>query len=242
MSKKKKNGICTYCLKLKNDITDDHVFPSSWYPKSTPAHMEKWKVPACVNCNNKFSKIENDLLIRFGLCVNPSEIKSLGISNIALRSLDPRYGKNAKDIELRLKKRRKILKEIFPVNKFPKKNYFPNFGPDDVQTNDLSSAILVPHKSIISISKKIIKGLTFKLSNKYIDDKYKIDIFINYEKDVKFLHEILNKHGSKYIRGPGIEINRVAIKEDNIRGLWRINIWGRYIVYCIVNKEIKTSK
>ncbi len=237
MSKKKKKGFCTYCLKDTNNITDDHIFPKKWYPKSTPKNMEKWQVPACYKCNNNFSKIENDLLIRFGLCIDPYEIKSLGISDKALRALDPKLGKNPKDIKARSDKRKKILQEMFPVSQFPEENFFPNFGPNNGNINNSNHALLVPADSIIKISKKIVRGLTYKLSNKYITKDYDISIHINKEPDVKFIDDILIKFGEKLIRGPGIIVKRACVESDPVCSLFSIRIWERFFVNIIVKKS-----
>src|SRR4030065_14138 len=53
---------CIYCLKYFDSITMDHVFPKSWYLKSVPKNIEKWKVPSCARCNNIYSKLEEKLL------------------------------------------------------------------------------------------------------------------------------------------------------------------------------------
>ena len=44
---------CVYCLKLFEELTSDHVFPKSWYPETTPENLEKWQMPACVECNQE---------------------------------------------------------------------------------------------------------------------------------------------------------------------------------------------
>ena len=47
---------CAYCLKLipSTKMTADHVIAKSWYPVDTPP-VAKWKVPACGECNNRYS-------------------------------------------------------------------------------------------------------------------------------------------------------------------------------------------
>jgi len=53
--------------------TWDHVFPRSWYPDNTPKDLEKWQVPACQPCNANYGKLENQLMILLGMCVDPSK-------------------------------------------------------------------------------------------------------------------------------------------------------------------------
>ena len=81
MSKKFTNTRCVYCLRFFKKLTSDHVFPKSWFPDTTPQNMEKWQIPSCENCNTEYSKIENDLLQRFGMCVDPDSIAAKGIAD-----------------------------------------------------------------------------------------------------------------------------------------------------------------
>ena len=50
-------GRCVHCLHEVDAITDDHLFPRSWYPTTTPQNLEKWKFPACGRCNREYGKV-----------------------------------------------------------------------------------------------------------------------------------------------------------------------------------------
>ena len=43
------------------------MFPKAWYPDATPKDLEKWQIPSCLDCNQRYGKIENDLLGRVAL-------------------------------------------------------------------------------------------------------------------------------------------------------------------------------
>lgn len=109
MVKKFGAGRCVHCLKTCDTLTSDHVFPRSWYPETTPNDLEKWQMPACKKCNKKYGKIENYLLLRFGLCLDRNQEGAKGIPEKALRSINPKAGKNIKDSYHRQKIRQKIL-------------------------------------------------------------------------------------------------------------------------------------
>src|SRR3989338_1624777 len=100
---------CTICLQNFNDsIKDDtktkeHVFPKSWYLKSTPNGLEKWKIPSCRKCNNEYSLYEQNLLIRLGFGLFKENEKCSEIIEKARRSIDPTYAKNERDRQKRLK-------------------------------------------------------------------------------------------------------------------------------------------
>jgi hypothetical protein len=72
------SGKCVHCLGYFNDLTWDHVLPVSWYP-DIPSDLEKWAAPSCVSCNKKLGRIEEELLIKLGLCLDPRDKHSLGI-------------------------------------------------------------------------------------------------------------------------------------------------------------------
>ena len=91
MAKKFPPGYCIHCLNHYESLTSDHVFPKSWYPNTELGKMEKWQIPSCETCNSMYGKLENDLLLRFGLCVDPNELKSLGISTRVLPSINPKF-------------------------------------------------------------------------------------------------------------------------------------------------------
>ena len=89
MAKRPPAGKCVHCLKYSDNLTWDHVFPQAWYPDTTPPNIEKWKIPSCPRCNREYGKLEEDLLWRLGLSVDPKDQKSLGITNKVLRSTKP---------------------------------------------------------------------------------------------------------------------------------------------------------
>ena len=104
---KREVGRCVHCLRDKVELTSDHMFPQAWYPDTTPANLEKWQLPACNECNNRYSKIERDLLNRFSLALDAKHPASAGLVDAALRGMDPNAGHNEKDAaarEARLKK------------------------------------------------------------------------------------------------------------------------------------------
>ena len=112
MAKKPAPGKCVHCVGQFEKLTWDHVFPESWYPDTTPDNLYKWQIPNCIRCNQEYGKIEKDLMIRVGLCLDPNDPSCAGIVDKALRSIDHTKGKNHKDKQARLKKRQQILGQM----------------------------------------------------------------------------------------------------------------------------------
>lgn len=48
---------CIYCG-APDGVQAEHVFPSSWYPDSTPKTCQRLTVPSCPTCNARFKAAE----------------------------------------------------------------------------------------------------------------------------------------------------------------------------------------
>src|SRR5437899_2162775 len=97
MAKKLGPGKCVHCLKDVEERNFDHVFPESWYPDSTPPNLEKWQIPSCIPCNRDYGKLEQDFLLKVGLCLDPFDPASASIVQKSLRSLKPAAARTARD-------------------------------------------------------------------------------------------------------------------------------------------------
>jgi hypothetical protein len=92
MGKKLGPGKCVHCLKEVEVRNSDHLFPTSWYPDSTPLNLEKWQILSCIPCNSDCGKLESDFLSRVGLCLDPHASASKSVVETALRSMKYQAG------------------------------------------------------------------------------------------------------------------------------------------------------
>ena len=118
MQKPKGEGRCIHCGQPLLEETDDHVFPTSWYPDSTPQSVQRWKAPSCRVCNGNSGKKEQELFIRLALCINPRKNGALGISAKLARTFGIGEGISPADRQKRIAFRAEYsLKR----SRFPKK-------------------------------------------------------------------------------------------------------------------------
>ena len=233
MSKRPKPGVCIYCLKYFDILTWDHVLPESWYPESTE-NIEKWKVPSCKACNNRLGKIEEELLIKLGLCLDPNEIKSLGIPDKVLRSLSPEHGKNDDDKRHRKSKRERILREITVFDELPKIGIFPNFGPlNETEYMEYPSVSIYPDE-LSHFAEKIARGIAFIADGSYIDESYHIELFVLDEQKATEFKTLVDTYGTIYDRRPGMVVKRAIVEKEKVGGIYSIEIWGRFRLYVTV--------
>jgi hypothetical protein len=105
----RKIGKCVHCLKDNVELTSDHMFPKAWYPDTTAENLEKWKIPSCLECNQRYGNLERDLLGRLALALDVNNPASVGLVAKAIRALNPGAGDNERDAAAR---QREILADM----------------------------------------------------------------------------------------------------------------------------------
>src|SRR3974377_1918167 len=82
-------GRCVHCLGYFSNVQmiTDCVPARSWYSKPTPSTVQGWQAPSCRGCYNDLSRLESDLLIRLGLCIDPDTYEAAGGGSTARPTL-----------------------------------------------------------------------------------------------------------------------------------------------------------
>jgi hypothetical protein len=236
MSKTFGPGKCVHCLEDVAERNSDHVFPESWYPDTTPPDLEKWQIPSCIPCNKEHGKLEQDFLIKVGICLDPHDPASKSIVEKAVRSLKPSAGRNPRDAGHRLNKGRKILAEALHGNQIPDHGIYPGF--ENKGTNDEEPvALLIPVDSFRRITVKIVRGIYYIEDGVFIEPPYEIDFFALPEGGVPVWIDALDKFGTVYAREPGIVVRRAIVPEDIRLSLFEIIFWKQFKTYASVSFE-----
>jgi len=233
MAKKFANQNCVHCLGYFQELTEDHIFPKSWYPVSTPQNIEKWVVPSCFKCNNKLGKIENELYqkLAIGTGISPENIATSGVSEKAIQMLIPSYAKDERSRRRKEVNIQGVLRDSIHTDEMPK-GLMKNFGP----SGNISGKSMLINVSIPNLldpfAKKIVRGLEFKFKNKLIDLNRKITIIHPIENidniapvEMENLNNILETSGMQVDRGPGFIVRHAV----DVYGtsLYHIIIWGK---------------
>ena len=241
MAKRPPPSRCVHCLGDFDELTWDHVFPEGWYPTTTPFNLEKWKIPSCLECNLLHSKSEGDLLVRFGLCIDPNDPKNAGIVEKALRAVSADDGKNEKDASRREALRQKILKGVFEGDSIPYQAVYPGFGPQPGIHDEIRVAVPVSATSIRRLVEKIVRGITFIEDGKFVEKPYSVQQYVLTDEGAAPLKEMLDRFGTVYERGPGITVVRAVVPEDGMAAMYSIEIWGRFKGYAFLSKDDDNS-
>ncbi len=234
MAKKTKpgSGRCVHCLLQFERRTWDHVLPISWYPDDTPRDLERWKVPACEGCNNRLSRLEQDLLVLFALCLSPANAKASGISERTLRAVDPARAKSERDARAREAARRRVLAATFPAEAWHFRHTLPGFchlGGDAEAV-----AIGIRPEWLHAFAEKMVRGLTYlEESGTFIPQGHTFDFFFDPARGA-IVEEALNRFSAPRHRGPGLVIQRAAAASDRASCNFAVEIWGALRFWGIV--------
>lgn len=176
---------------------------------------------------------------RIGLCLDPTSRAGAGVTLRAMRSMDPRSGKNARDAGARAGKQKSLMEQVALLSKqdIPEHSIYPGFGRPQDQPRQEQVAIPVPKRAIDRLTDKIVRGLTYLEDGRFIEDTHVIECGPLHETSASELRETFAKFGKLYERKPGLSVDRCVTPEDGVSSMYRIEIWGQFRVYAFVVQE-----
>jgi hypothetical protein len=222
-----------HCLR-EAERTWDHLFPVSWYPDSTPDNLERWKFPSCLECNGSYGRLEDDLLLRFGLCVDPATAEASGISERVRRSFDPSAARDDSDRAAREARLRKVVAEIEFAKSIPfqAENVLPGFGP---RYGAEPTPITLDRRDIHRYCEKVARGLTYLRQGLFLDSPV-FDFFEDPGRG-EVMEQLLVRFGEQFDRGPGVQVRYAPASDRPLTSLWSIVLWGTFRVWGAVRQS-----
>lgn len=234
MAKRPTPGDCIHCGERFDELTWDHVFPRAWYPENTPEGLEKWKVPSCERCNAEYGALEQDLLLRMGMCLGPEDSEAAGIPQKALRTIKPEFAKAERDRLARQKARETVKAEIEWTDELNTEGLLPGFGPRPYFEYSQYAAVKISAESLRRMGVKLAKGLTYVLRGKTIPPDYEIEIIFPGGPDAAQVAPQFERAARTENRGPGLTVAHTWAHDDPVAALFKITVWGRLVLYAAV--------
>jgi hypothetical protein len=205
---------CVHCLNPAGN-TRDHVFPAAWYPEITPGDVQRTTAPSCRPCNGKFGKLENYLLGRLGLCIDPAKAESAGIPGKALRAvgIGVESELSSKEKTIRAKLKSKLMRETMPYAQVAgRPGILPGFGPHHDFPLEAQIAVSVNAEALKDVCRKIVRGLEHHVSDRYIEPPYVLDVFFI---DDEAAEKLVTGFGQRSLYlGPGFRVQRAVAGDD----------------------------
>jgi hypothetical protein len=226
-------------MRHREDVerTWDHVFPRAWYPETTPADLYKWQIPSCNRCNRELGKIEEDLLFRLGLCVNPTP-ETAGIIKKAQRSYKPEFAKNERDRAARATRMARIQNEMIDGPNIQRSAIYPGLGERWGRPPTQGLGILARANGFRRLTEKIVRGIYFLEDEKFIEPPYFIEFYALTDDGALPVKEQLDRFGKEYTRGPGILIRRAVALDDSMSAIFEIVVWAQFKMYASVRTKV----
>lgn len=230
----KKIGKCVHCLKDNVELTSDHMFPKAWYPDATPKDLEKWQMPSCLECNQRYGKLENDLIGRVALTLDAKNPASAGLAEKALRAINPGAARNEGDAAARDARAKKILGDLIKGEPIANANVVPGLGERWGRPIEKQLAIQIPNGSFEAMTEKLVRGLVYREDKAFIEPTHQIDFFMVEQGAAKECKELLDQYGKVYSREPGLEIRRAKLDGGDV---YEITFWQQFKTYATVYKK-----
>jgi hypothetical protein len=219
---------CVHCLQHFDRVTDDHLFPRSWYPASTPPDLEKWKFPACLECNREYGKLEERLRLKLAACLDQKDPASAGIWQSVLDSFNPERGRSPLDQHKRKMARQRFLRSLMPVKPGMLRHALPEIYPDrPIGT----LALQVPGRDVYRLGEKLVRGTIHLTERRYIEADQEITISLLKREDGAEILRLVEQFGELYERGPGIRIRKAVAQDGKMNALFVFDIWGQFRLY-----------
>lgn len=83
------------------------------------------------------------------------------------------------------------------------------------------------------MTEKIVRGITFREDDAFIEPNQKIELFQVRDEDVKDVREMLTKAGKEFKREPGLVVRRARSAAGD---LYEITFWNQFKTYATVFK------
>ncbi len=232
-------GRCVHCLRIVAPITEDHLFPRSWYPETTPPNLAKWKFPACLECNRAYGRLEEQLRLLLAACTDPKGDSSAGIWRKAYDSISPHKARGPLDAIKRKSASKRFLQRLREVD-----SSAPGQLPE-IHTRrprgDL--ALLVPADDLHRFIEKLIRGTIFLTEGRYIENDQEITVSILGPEDGDPIVALLDRSGELHERGPGIRIRKAAAVDAPTNSLFVFDIWGSVsLSWCRLGSHALTRR
>ncbi|MFJ2987570.1 hypothetical protein ACIPF8_06870 [Collimonas sp. NPDC087041] len=155
----------------------------------------------------------------------------------ALRSLNPKYGKNKRDSAARSALAARLSKELLNGRQIHREAVYPGFEEKWGRSHAQGLGIKVPAESFRRFSEKIVRGVYFVDGERLIEPPYVIEFFALSDQGAKPIQDLVERYGREMSLGTAIVVRIAEADEDRMCSLIEISIWGKFKMYCSVDLD-----
>lgn len=229
--KRKVNGICIFCG-TEGEVTDEHIFPESWYPDDTPPNTPKWKAPSCKRCNNDYyGKRESNVFPFLAMTAEPNHPGARGIAERGFKAADESRGKDARGKAARAH----TLELMRARAKLEKSRDIPE-GADYLGWRHQYPNLLttyVREEDILPVIGKIARGVLYLVTGERIDERFSVKPF----RELSAIPPVFQGHAPNETKscGPGVKAEIFFLPQlPKVCSLTQLTIWDTHVWYVLV--------
>lgn len=238
--------LCVHC-RAKPRASMDHAIPKSWYPDGTPNTAERPTAPACTDCNQRLSKIEQELRRALALQLAPRWPYAKGIAEKVEKSMNADDARDESDRNARAARRSDLFAKVvinpsrrhaFP-SLHPRANYTPRRHVRPQRRRESTPlAISINDHVVQAFGEKVIRGIAWHAFGDYIPERIEIKTFLIRSNRIQSSSEMIRGlvAGSRrtYDIPPGvfIEISKVGDDGSGRYGaVLEIRLWEHFCFF-----------
>jgi len=178
--------------------------------------------------------MEDDLLLRLALCVDPNVPETSGIIDKALRSMKPEFARDERDRAARAARGARLRAELIDGPEIERSAVYPGLGERWGRPPTEGLGIRVPAESLRRLAEKIVRGIFFLEDNTFLGADHSIDFYALTDEGAGPIKHLLHRFGKEYARGPGIVVRRAVAVDQPTGAVFEIEIWGQFEMYASV--------
>jgi aspartyl-tRNA(Asn)/glutamyl-tRNA(Gln) amidotransferase subunit B len=177
--------------------------------------------------------MERELFVRVAMCIDPRKPEAAGLWSrakealgIGVTGLDPEEEQHRRGLKKRIYRELGEYTEDIET--------FPGLGPHVGFPSEKQIVIPIPEKLLKEVAKKIVRGCEFVLADKrIIEPPHAIDIYFADDAKIRDVLRLFARFGPVYL-GPGFEVRRAVAHDDPHSVMYRIEIWGTWVIYASI--------
>lgn len=238
----------------------DHAIPKSWYPVGTPNTAERPTAPACSECNQRLSVIEQEFRRALALQLDPNSPHSKGILDKVMNSMAADDARNEIDQRARSARKSDLLAKV--VMNPSARHAFPSLQPRapsfqprrHVRPEQRQKATVLAvklHDDIVqAFGEKVMRALVWHAFGGYIPPGVRIKTFLPRSDKIQSSSEMIRRLSASvrsrrtYSIPPGI-LMEIAKADDDESGqyaaLLELRLWEHFCIFVSASTELKNA-
>jgi hypothetical protein len=178
--------------------------------------------------------MEDDLFVRLAHVLDPYHTGSSGLYERAKRAIDPEAGKDEGDCRARAARRRRFLESVMVGDAIPDHGGYPGLEDRWNQPPTERIALPFPKVGVERLTEKIVRGISYIEGGMFVEPPYQIDVFALNPEGASPIREAIDRFGTEYARGPGIQVRRAVAADDGKSALFEIEFFQQFKTHASV--------